>query len=152
VRLAVTDLPELADRAGRHVAKRSLALRGAVVGAVLYGGFSLELELSTLIDRRGHHSLLGVVAGTLFGLVVGAAMGFLYGSILRWFRPPKIGAHVLAGLAAATALIAPLVLIIRQVFGTEALLLGVVGAAVFGIVLGVMVRIYVYNKDRNSAA
>ena len=148
----MTDLPELAETAGRYVAKRSLALRGAVVGAVLYGGFSLELELSMLIDRRGHHSLLGVVAGTLFGLVVGTAMGFLYGSVLRWFRRPKIGAHLLAGLAAATALIAPLALVIRQVLGTQALLIGAVGATVFGIGLGVMVRVYVYNRDRDSAA
>ena len=148
----MTDLPELAETAGRYVAKRSLALRGAVVGAVLYGGFSLELELSMLIDRRGHHSLLGVVAGTLFGLVVGTAMGFLYGSVLRWFRRPKSGAHLLAGLAAATALIAPLALVIRQVLGTQALLIGAVGATVFGIGLGVMVRVYVYNRDRDSAA
>ena len=148
----MTDLPELAETAGRYVAKRSLALRGAVVGAVLYGGFSLELELSMLIDRRGHHSLLGVVAGTLFGLVVGTAMGFLYGSVLRWFRRRKIGAHLLAGLAAATALIAPLALVIRQVLGTQALLIGAVGATVFGIGLGVMVRVYVYNRDRDSAA
>ena len=148
----MTDLPQLADSAGQHLAKRSVALRGAIVGAVLYGGFSLELEIGTLIGARGHHSLLGVLAGTLFGLAAGAVTGFLYNCVLRWFARPRIGAHVLAGISAAAGLIAPLAFLMRQFLEPHALLIGTLGVVVFGTSLGTMVRAYIYNRDRDAAA
>ena len=148
----MTDLPQLADSAGQHLVKRSGVIRGAIVGAVLYGGIALEQSIFTLGNPRINHSLLGTLVSTLFGVVVGAAMGFVYTAVLRRFTRPKLGAHVLAGISAAPALILPPTILFRHFLAPHAILVGALGVLVFGGCLGTMVRVYMYNRQRASAA
>ena len=148
----MTDLPQLADSAGQHLVKRSGVMRGAIVGAVLYGGLALEQSISTLGNPRIHHSLLGTLVGTLFGVVAGAALGFVYSTVLRRFTRPKLGAHVLAGISAAPLLILPPTILFRHFLAPHAMLVGALGVLLFGGSLGTMVRVYMYNRQRGSAA
>jgi drug/metabolite transporter (DMT)-like permease len=148
----MSDLPLLADSAGQHLVKRSGVMRGAIVGAVLYGGFALEQSIFTLGNPRIHHSLLGTLAGTLFGVVAGAAMGLTYSAVLRRFARPKLGAHVLAGISAAPVLILPSAFLLRHFLAPHAMLVGALGVLVFGGCLGTMIRVYMYNRQRGPAA
>ena len=133
-------LIRLADAGSSLVSTRRSAVRGAVVGAILYGGFVIEGEIGVVLN--GGFSFPRLLGGVAFGVVAGLLMGGAFAAILGRFRQRGFLAHQIAGVAAAAVLIAPPVIIGRSLFAPHAVVVGVASVLTFGICVGSAVWAY----------
>ena|SRR5690349_7747595 len=129
-------LLKLADEAGIRLAHRRPIVRGALVGAITYGAFTLELALGELGTRGMQAFLVRVLFNVAFGLAAGAAMGAVFALVLARFSRRGLLAFVTAGVAASAVLVAPFVAIVAKLFGIRGFEVGALVATACGAVLG----------------